>query len=440
MTKCDHGRACPRGCGAGLSSGPRTPRPVVAPSRRARKRSDHEHPRGTRRVARPAPRVDRPQADGEDRAEARARPYAAGRGTAHGPRGVRRPGRGLPRPGGWLAPVTLGRPSGPSPPWPTGRRRRAGTPLPPPERAQARGARGVGGPAPHACPRGAAGRGGAALGPSGAGGGRGRGPNRWPAELIGDVVDPDRGSGTAAGRRGDQSASTPKRVVGRHLDEHERQAVGIADDHLEEPQGRSAGSCSIGAPRAARRSRTAPRSRTWRNRRTAPTWARSMSPRPRGARHRGRRRPRARAPGPTRGRRPAPASPRRSGGSAGGRAGTGGRGSRAPPSRASLVGRPRGVGPRRPLDQAPGPSPRGIPGRGASALSSVPTARRLRASALVSEDDDPRPPTGFQDRRFDAFILQNDTFGAVLGTRGTGAVKASALLPRRRPDIHGGHG
>jgi hypothetical protein len=30
-------------------------------------------------------------------------------------------------------------------------------------------------------------------------------------------------------------------VVGWHLDEHERQAVGIADDHLEEPPGPGGG-------------------------------------------------------------------------------------------------------------------------------------------------------------------------------------------------------
>jgi hypothetical protein len=38
-----------------------------------------------------------------------------------------------------------------------------------------------------------------------------------------------------------QSAATPERMVGRHLDEHERQAVGIADDHLEEPPGPDGG-------------------------------------------------------------------------------------------------------------------------------------------------------------------------------------------------------
>ena len=36
-------------------------------------------------------------------------------------------------------------------------------------------------------------------------------------------------------------AETPKGVVGWHLDEHERQAVGIADDHLEEPPGPDGG-------------------------------------------------------------------------------------------------------------------------------------------------------------------------------------------------------
>ena len=288
------------------------------------------------------------------------------------------PAGGLPRPGGWLAPVTRGRPSGPSPPWPTGqgggrhaRHRRSA-------RRPARRSRRWGLlPMPAA---GAAGRGGAALGPSGAGGGRGRGPNRWPAELIGDVVDPDRGSRTAWAAR--RAVSVDAEAGGRPAPRRTR-APGRRDRGRPSrgAPGPGAGSCSIGAPRAARRSRTAPRSRTWKNRRTAPTWARSMSPRPRGARHRGRRRPRARAPGPTRGRRPAPASPRRSGGSAGGRAGTGGRGSST-----SIAGEPSGsasrVGPRRPLDRAPGPSPRGIPGRGASALSSVPTARRLWASGL----------------------------------------------------------
>ena len=124
-------------------------------------------------------------------------------------------------------------------------------------RAGLRGAHGARGPAPRARPRGSAGRGGAALGPSGAGGGRARGP---PPRGLSAArrVGSGRASAKAAGmRRGQQSGDAEEggRVAPRRK---ERQAVGIADDHLEEPQGRTAGSCSIGTPRAARRSARPP--------------------------------------------------------------------------------------------------------------------------------------------------------------------------------------
>jgi hypothetical protein len=61
-------------------------------------------------------------------------------------------------------------------------------------------------------------------------------------ELIDVAVDPDAGApGGPPGGGAEPSAATPKRVGGRHLDEHERQAVGIAGDHLEEPLGPDGG-------------------------------------------------------------------------------------------------------------------------------------------------------------------------------------------------------
>jgi hypothetical protein len=78
----------------------RGPVPVRRAVERA-KRSDHEHPRGARRVARPAPRVDRPQADGEERGRGRGESLdgaADGQGRAR--EAFAAPAGGLPRPGG----------------------------------------------------------------------------------------------------------------------------------------------------------------------------------------------------------------------------------------------------------------------------------------------------------------------------------------------------
>jgi len=125
-----------------------------------------------------------------------------------------------------------------------------------------------------------------------------------------------------------------ERVLGRHLDEDQGEAVGIARDHFEE------------APRlhlGLLLDRYAPLRQPFpdgvevahleergEQRRRA---ARARCSRPRGGRRRERRRRRGSFPRPTRGRRRGQACPRRSGASAPGPGDEGGRGSRGSPSR-----------------------------------------------------------------------------------------------------------